>query len=73
MNAFCLAKPIPCEGLKTWIRQFEIGRKRRSRKKGTAQFIPLIPDVSLPLRRPLAEYMLPDNSSSGYSSTSGES
>lgn len=62
MNDFCKEKGISLSGLKTWMRQFDMGYKRKPRKSAAARFISLIPDRSLEMSVPFAAYILPDNS-----------
>ncbi|SDF01011.1 IS66 family insertion sequence element accessory protein TnpA [Chitinophaga filiformis] len=62
MKAFCLEKQIPLSGLRTWIKQFDMGRKRPPRRKVTNQFISIIPDQAVSMSVPFVEYLLPDNS-----------
>lgn len=59
MKEFCQERDISLSGLKTWIKQFGIGRKRHPRKKASAQFISIVPDRSLPINSPFAELQLP--------------
>jgi hypothetical protein len=62
MKAFCLEKKIPLSGLRTWIKQFDMGRKRPPRRKIANQFISIIPDQAINVNAPFVEYLLPDNS-----------
>jgi hypothetical protein len=59
MKEFCHERDISLSGLKTWIKQFGIGRKRHPRKKASAQFISIVPDRPLPINSPFAELQLP--------------
>lgn len=62
MKEFCVEKDISLSGLKTWIKQFDMGRKRYPRKKVSSQFISIIPDRPLQVNSPFAEFLLPDSS-----------
>lgn len=61
MKAFCAQNGISVSGLKTWIKQFDMGRKRRSAIIKASSFVALMPDKSA-YSIPFAEYLLPDNS-----------
>lgn len=60
MKAFCEQKQISVNGLKAWIKQFDMGRKRKSTKRSSDSFITLVPE-RLNMIVPFAEYRLPDN------------
>ena len=62
MKKFCSEKEISLSRLKTWIKQFDMGRKRYPRKKVSSQFISIIPDRPLHVSTPFAELLLSDNS-----------
>ena len=61
MKAFCEQNGISLSGLKTWMKQFDMGRKRKSKMAKAPSFVALIPDKST-YSTPFAEYLLPDNS-----------
>jgi hypothetical protein len=61
MKIFCEQRQISVNGLKAWIKQFDIGRKRKSTKRSPDAFIALVPE-RLNTIVPFAEYQLPDNS-----------
>ncbi|WP_106603813.1 IS66 family insertion sequence element accessory protein TnpA [Chitinophaga ginsengisoli] len=61
MKEFCEQKGISVSGLKTWIKQFDMGRKRKSGIVKAPSFVALIPEKST-YSTPFAEYLLPDNS-----------
>ncbi|WP_110055811.1 hypothetical protein [Chitinophaga sp. S165] len=61
MKSFCMEKGISLSGLKTWIKQFDMGRKRYPAKK-IPPFISVIPDQALNGSTPFVEYILPDSS-----------
>lgn len=61
MKEFCIEKDISISGLKTWIKQFGIGRKRHPRKNVPAQFLSIIPDHPLQTSTSFAELLLSDS------------
>lgn len=62
MKAFCSENNISLSALKYWMKQFDMGRKRKSQKLSSSSFISLIPHVSAVTTTPFAEYILADNS-----------
>ena len=61
MKLFCEQNRISVNMLKGWIKQFNMGRKRKSAKRGSDPFIALVPE-RLNTIVPFAEYRLSDNS-----------
>lgn len=62
MKAFCLGKQISLSGPRTWIKQFDMGPKRRPKSKVANQLISIIPDRAINVNAPFVEYLLPDKS-----------
>jgi hypothetical protein len=60
MKVFCEQRQISVNALKAWIKQFNMGRKRKSAKRKTDPFITLVPE-RLNTIVPFAEFQLPDN------------
>ncbi|UPK72620.1 IS66 family insertion sequence element accessory protein TnpA [Chitinophaga filiformis] len=60
MKVFCEQKHISVNALKNWIKQFDMGRKRKSKVNQPGSFVALIPERTNPVI-PFAEYLLPDN------------
>jgi hypothetical protein len=60
MKAFCEQKEVSVNALKNWIKQFDIGRKRKSKTNQPGSFVALIPERSSSVI-PFAEFSLPDN------------
>ncbi|WP_394331203.1 IS66 family insertion sequence element accessory protein TnpA, partial [Chitinophaga filiformis] len=44
MKAFCEQNGISLSGLKTWMKQFDMGRKRKSKIIKAPSFVALIPE-----------------------------
>jgi hypothetical protein len=61
MKVFCEQRQISVNGLIAWIKQFDMGRKRKSAKRKPDPFITLVPE-RLNNIVPFAEFQLPDNS-----------
>lgn len=58
---FCEQKGISLSGLKTWMKQFDMGRKGKFQIVNASSFVTLIPEKST-YSIPFAEYLLPDKS-----------
>lgn len=60
MKVFCEQKQISVNTLKNWTKQFDMGRKRKSKVNQPGSFVALLPERLNPVI-PFAEYLLPDN------------
>lgn len=62
MRTFCHENKISLSALKYWMRQFDMGRKRNSRRDNSSTFISHLPNSPSLTFTPFAEYILSDGS-----------